>query len=107
MNKKQKVIITLISLFILVSGIIFNFFLYRDLEKKAISVSQVLVSIEEPPTTSGNLQHMIHEAQKSIVQINVETEYVDRVGSGFLFNTRGDIVTNAHVISDATSIEVT
>lgn len=107
MTKSQKFLITLSSLFILIFGLVFNYLLYKNLNKQEIEVGEQLVSYDDAPTMSDNLQHMIHETQKSIVQINVETEDANRVGSGFLYNSRGDIVTNAHVISDAISIEVT
>lgn len=107
MSKKQKFLITLASLFILTSGLTFNYFLYKKLNQQEIEVGQQLISYDDVTKESDNLQHLIHEAQKSIVQINVETQEITRVGSGFLYNSRGDIVTNAHVINDAIAIEVT
>lgn len=107
MSKKQKFLITLASLFILTSGLTFNYFLYKKLNQQEIEVGQQLISYDDVTKGSDNLQHLIHEAQKSIVQINVETQEITRVGSGFLYNSRGDIVTNAHVINDAIAIEVT
>ncbi|MBU5595280.1 S1C family serine protease [Amphibacillus sp. MSJ-3] len=107
MSKKQKFLITLASLFILTSCLTFNYFLYKKLNQQEIEVGQQLISYDDVTKGSDNLQHLIHEAQKSIVQINVETQEITRVGSGFLYNSRGDIVTNAHVINDAIAIEVT
>ena len=107
MRKSQKIIIGLLSLFILLFGVGFNLYLLQNLQNQDIDIGQPLVEYQTGSADLGNLQNLIHEAQKSIVQINVETNYTDRVGSGFLYNSRGDIVTNAHVISDAISIEVT
>src|SRR5699024_10670894 len=107
MKQSQKILIILLSLFIIIIVLISNYFLFNNLRSQEIDVGQPLVTIEESAENVENLQHMIHEAQKSIVQINVETEDATRVGSGFIYNSLGDIVTNAHVISDAIAIEVT
>ncbi|WP_440895158.1 S1C family serine protease [Amphibacillus sp. Q70] len=107
MTKSQKLIIALSSLLILIFGLVFNYFLYQNLYEQEIEIGEQLVLYDDASIMSDNLQHTIHETQKSIVQINVETDETNRVGSGFLYNSRGDIVTNAHVISDAISIEVT
>ena len=82
-------------------------YLYQRLQNQEIEFGEPIIEYQAENIASGNLQSLIHEAQKSIVQINVETNSTERVGSGFLYNSRGDIVTNAHVINDAISIEVT
>ena len=107
MKRKNKVIITLISLIIFFSGILFILFLTEQLQSQVIDVGQPIVTYQDQDSSTDNLQHLIHEVQKSVVQINVVTDYSERSGSGFLYNSRGDIVTNAHVIEDATSIQVT
>ena len=107
MKRKNKIIIALMSLIIFFSGIFFNLFLTEQLQSQLIDVGQPIVTYQDQDASTDNLQHLIHEVQKSVVQINVETDYSERSGSGFLYNSRGDIVTNAHVIEDATSIQVT
>jgi len=107
MKRKNKIIIAIMSLIIFFSGIFFNLFLTEQLQSQLIDVGQPIVTYQDQDASTDNLQHLIHEVQKSVVQINVETDYSERSGSGFLYNSRGDIVTNAHVIEDATSIQVT
>lgn len=107
MQKQKKVTIIFLSLLILIFGLAFILFFINNLQKQDIDVGQPLVIYQEQILDTDNLQHLIHEAQKSVVQINVQTRNTERVGSGFLYNSRGDIITNAHVIKDAISIEVT
>lgn len=107
MKKSQKIIVSLLSLFLLLFGVSFNLYLYQRLQNQEIEFGEPIIEYQAENIASGNLQSLIHEAQKSIVQINVETNSTERVGSGFLYNSRGDIVTNAHVINDAISIKVT
>src|SRR5690625_6718560 len=90
MRKSQKIIIGLLSLFILLFGVGFNLYLLQNLQNQDIDIGQPLVEYQTGSADLGNLQNLIHEAQKSIVQINVETNYTDRVGSGFLYNSRSE-----------------
>ena len=47
------------------------------------------------------------KALPSVVTVNVETSDGSGLGSGVIFDTDGDIITNNHVIEDAESITVT
>ncbi len=107
MKKRNKLLIAIFSLIILGLGLIFILLLTEKLQNQEIDVGQPLITYRDRDSETDNLQHLIHEAQKSVVQINVETDYSERNGAGFLYNSRGDIITNAHVIEDATSIQVT
>jgi S1-C subfamily serine protease len=49
----------------------------------------------------------IAKVKPSVVEVNVTTASGSAVGSGVIFDTRGYIVTNNHVVSGAQSIEVT
>ena len=87
MKRKNKVIITLISLIIFFSGILFILFLTEQLQSQVIDVGQPIVTYQDQDRSTDNLQHLIHEVQKSVVQINVVTDYSERSGSGFLYNS--------------------
>ncbi|WP_158735903.1 S1C family serine protease [Alteribacillus sp. YIM 98480] len=50
----------------------------------------------------ADTKKVIHDSQKSVVMI--ETDY--GLGSGFLYNEKGDIVTNAHVVEGAETVSV-
>ena len=107
MQHNYKIRITFLTLLILLVGLYFNFRYYQQQKQLSISVEAPLVTYQPEDTAERSLQQIIHDLQKNVMQISVETPDSSRVGSGFLYNNKGDIVTNAHVIEDATSIKVT
>lgn len=48
-----------------------------------------------------------NRTMKSVVLIRVQTQYGPAQGSGFLYDSEGRIITNNHVVADATEITVT
>ncbi len=95
----------LLSVFLFIAGIVSIAWIYNhwhddELTVRNPAVSKAVVS-EEP-----DLKTIIHEAEKNVIQIEGQTEYSTITGSGFLFNNKGDIITNAHVIEKADSIYV-
>jgi len=69
-------------------------------KEKEIDIDQPIVQQITEEETSLDLKTIIHEANKSVVQIEAISDQVTLTGSGFLFNDQGDIITNAHVIKD-------
>ncbi|MCZ0703947.1 hypothetical protein J2T56_002180 [Natronobacillus azotifigens] len=107
MLKRKKI---MLIAFITLSSILGLFVIlttYQNQVNKELDLENVLAVYNYNSNENSDLQSIIHETQKNVVQINVDTHYNDRIGSGFLYNTRGDIITNAHVIQDARSITVT
>ncbi|QHS22072.1 serine protease [Virgibacillus sp. MSP4-1] len=81
---------------------------YQNWSRKAIDADNSIASLvraddQENETT---LKTIIHEAQKSVVQIEAESESGKNIGSGFIYNNKGDIMTNAHVVANADSVYV-
>jgi S1-C subfamily serine protease len=68
-------------------------------------------SVVVPPLTNNNVdavrEAVISKVQPSVVQINVTTQAARALGSGVIIDKRGYIVTNNHVVSNASSIQVT
>ncbi|UOF92350.1 S1C family serine protease [Fodinisporobacter ferrooxydans] len=53
-----------------------------------------------------DLKQIIHDDQKLVVQLDVSTSDGEMIGSGFLYDNKGDIVTNSHVIENASKVAV-
>jgi serine protease Do len=73
---------------------------HRQLGGQSKFVSQLSI----PKTQS--LKEIINKSQKLVVQLEVEDMWETSVGSGFLYNNQGDIITNAHVVGDASRVKV-
>jgi putative serine protease PepD len=79
----------------------------------AVIAGTSLATSSTPSSTTGgtvagvvlqeSFVNVVHSVSPSVVQIEDQTG----LGSGIVFDTRGDIVTNNHVVSGATSFTVT
>lgn len=69
------------------------------------------VPVNIPPLTGANgdtvREAVIHKVQPGVVQIDVVSANQHALGSGVIIDGRGYIVTNNHVVTNATSIQVT
>ncbi|SEQ63759.1 Trypsin-like peptidase domain-containing protein [Virgibacillus subterraneus] len=73
---------------------------------KNVSVNNPVINKVESSSRSIDLKTIIHESEKNVVQIEGQNEFNTITGSGFLYNDKGDIITNAHVVRDADVIYV-
>ena len=68
---------------------------------------------QAPPSYSKDLSliDIFEKSEPGVVRVNVQKNETDDavggVGSGFVFDRMGHIITNAHVIKDATKVVVT
>lgn len=110
MNTRTILSLVITSL-ILLTGIIGGFILYdhfNNINVKATSSIGTLKDYEEQSEghVEKDLKTIIHESQKSVVQLDVVSDTGKSVGSGFIYNELGDVVTNAHVVSGAKKITI-
>ncbi|MYL64798.1 trypsin-like serine protease [Bacillus hwajinpoensis] len=110
MSKKLALLLSLTSsLFILVIGGIGFYFLHDSYSSTAVKATSSLgkkTDTSEKTVEEPNLKSVIHETQKSVVQIEVNLKDGSSSGSGFLYNSEGDVITNAHVVEGAQKITV-
>ncbi|QHE51983.1 S1C family serine protease [Pontibacillus sp. HMF3514] len=78
--------------------------IYQKPIQASSSIAEEVKSDNEPREV--DLKSLIHEAEKNVVQIEAKAEWGNSIGSGFLYNEKGDIITNAHVVKDSESIYV-
>ncbi|WP_216830491.1 S1C family serine protease [Alkalihalobacterium elongatum] len=107
MNKKWLVSI-LSTIFIWMLGVAAFFFLSDWVPAQLHIESSVLIEADTSLSIIENdeksVKEIIHETQKSVVMIEVEK--TGSVGSGFIYNDQGDIITNAHVVAGADEVKV-
>lgn len=96
----------ILSLFLLLFGGFVMIKIYTNWQDDEPKVNSPLVDVVSESTSNLDLKSIIHEAEKSVIQIEGQNEHQTITGSGFLFNDKGDIITNAHVIQNVDAIYV-
>lgn len=96
----------IVSIIIIIFGI-FGFIKISDYwNSQSITINNPLINEINKESESLDLKTIIHETEKHVIQIEGQNEDKSITGSGFLYNNKGDIITNAHVIEDADFINI-
>lgn len=105
MNHKNKwpFIVTIV---VVLMSIVTMFFIHSYWKSQEIVVSNPLVNKINESQDTLDLKTIIHQAEKSVIQVEAQSKDDLKTGSGFLYNDKGDIITNAHVVDDAKVIYV-
>jgi serine protease Do len=107
--KKGLVLSIFCTVLLIATGGVSFYFLQKHFQDLSVQASSQLgreVPKNNSEETEKDLKTIIHENQKKVVQLEVEGINGSTTGSGFLYNDKGDIVTNAHVVAGADNIVV-
>ncbi|RKQ37326.1 S1C family serine protease [Oceanobacillus halophilus] len=102
-KKSYPILLTIIILIIGTTGVIITI---NKSNSQLISINNPSISEVTTDSNNLNLQSIVHEAEKNVIQIEGKNESNTITGSGFLYNNKGDIITNAHVINEADVLNV-
>lgn len=96
----------IVTIFIIVIAMVIGINIHSEWKSEELAINQPAVTLIQDNSNPLDLKSIIHEAEKSVVLIEGHNENETITGSGFLYNDKGDIITNAHVIKDADAIYV-
>ncbi|AIF43924.1 S1C family serine protease [Virgibacillus sp. SK37] len=91
----------ILSVLLLFTAFIIAFSLYQKWNGTELTINNPAITKVTTESKQLDLKTIVHEAEKSVIQIEGQNDFNTITGSGFLFNEKGDIITNAHVIRDA------
>src|SRR5690625_1414719 len=104
--RKKWSIPSIVSLFIIAISVFLFMKIYDHWYDREILVSNPIINNIDTEPQMIDLKTIIHETEKHVVQIEGQNDDSTITGSGFIYNDKGDIITNAHVIEDANVIYV-
>lgn len=109
MNRvKGKWIVSIITSVIIWGAGIYAYITIQDaIPQKLTASSQLVVTAgnsKKEDNGTREMKEIIYDSQKLVVKVELED---GSIGSGFLYNNKGDVITNAHVAANATNVRIT
>ncbi|WP_239614610.1 S1C family serine protease [Cohnella mopanensis] len=105
----KTIIAGVVSLCLLAGGA-FTAYQLNDRWNDPVVLAESKLSVPGDASIKANetkdLKETIRESQKRVVSIQVTYPEGTAIGSGFLYNDLGDVVTNAHVVNGGVNIKV-
>lgn len=102
--KKNWLISITLSILIITAGVLGFIRIQNSAAEDVFAESEILnENKDHQEETELDLKDIIREAQKKVVMVELED---GTVGSGFLYNNKGDIITNAHVVAGVKDVKV-
>jgi len=103
----KKWIFSLLSVAVIWGGGAYAFLYIKDTVPKELTAPSSLVAKADTEAKEADspkdLKDIIHNTQKRVVKIELED---GSLGSGFLYNDKGDVITNAHVVANVQNVKV-
>lgn len=105
MKWNWKWIISITTTLVIWGTGIYSYFYIKDIipERLPEKSSIIIAEKNKADEASPELKEIIHDVQKLVVKIELPD---GSLGSGFLFNDKGDVITNAHVVANAKDVTV-
>lgn len=105
-TNSQKALAILLTILIILLGAAGLGWLHNFMRFQTATIASELGIIEEtkresPAEIKEDLKSILSKNQQLVVCLEVELGYSHSLGSGFLCNHQGDIITNAHVVGNA------